>query len=354
VHFIYTLSKFVSKFNKNLLYIEKLFSIFSMANLTYNFTYRSASNDVLVSTSDNSFTIAISSSTDTILIGSVLTIPVSPTASLKLSYYDFGQINGSTIQTLGLTDLLQIQTQLSVDCFKGATAGGGGSATATEATQVANGVKLDNILAEQKDDKFLAQTVWYDKNDVTKFYVRVTTLEQDTGTEIVTFKNVDGTVASPVPTASNLVQTVSQSDYELDSTLYEVVTSGTGYSIGDTVEEIKIIDTKLGTISATIYYNKNLATTITPVFTHLVQFGKYITPSHLDLTTGTANLATSTYKYISLIVMDGSCNITIDGITINNFPTNYTETWGNGNAILNKAISVTANTNSRIIINTQK
>jgi hypothetical protein len=323
-----------------------------MANLTYNFTYRSASNDVLVSTSDNSFTIAISSSTDTILIGSVLTIPVSPTASLKLSYYDFGSINGATIASLSLTDLLQIQTQLSVDCFKGATAGGGGSATATEATQSANGTKLDNILLELKDDKFLTETVWYDKTDVTKFYIRVSTLDQDSGTIAVTFKNIDGTIATP--TVSNLIQTVSQSDYELDSTLYEVVTSGTGYSIGDTIEEIKIIDTKLGTVSATIYYNKNLATTVTPTFAHLVQFGKYVTPAHLELTTGTANLATSTYKMISLMVMDGSCNITIDGVTINNFPTNYTEVWGNGVAILNKAISVTANTNSRIIINTQK
>lgn len=318
-----------------------------MTNLYYNFLYRSVSNDILISTVDNSFVITVSPSTQMVLHDTVLIIPISPTTSLKLNYYEFNSINGTSIETLALTDLLSIENYLSINCFKGAS--NSSSSSATELTQSANGVKLDNILTELKDDKFLAETIWYDKTDVTKFYVRDLSLNQDTGAITIVFNNIDGTLASPI--ISNLVQTVTNVDIEIISTLYEVGTSGTGYSIGDTVEELKLVNTNTNVITY-IYYNKSTNGTISPVYSSLQLQGKYVSPSHIELLSSvTASLPANTYKSISLAVMDGSCNITIDGVTINNFPTNYSEVWGNGISIINKIISVTTNSTSRVIIN---
>ena len=231
---------------------------------------------------------------------------------------------------------------------------GGGSNPDTSAIKTNTGntnLILDNILVELRDDRFLTETIWYDKTDITKFYIRKTTLNQDSSSITISFLNIDGTDANPI--ISNLVSTVTNHNIEIVSTEYDVITGGNGYSIGDQVEELKLVDTSNNTVTS-IFYNKTLGTTIVPVFSHLTLSGKYITPSHVELLTGTVTLPFNTYRSVSLMVMDGSCNITLDGITINNFPTNYSEVWGNGNALLNRSISITANANSRIVINTIK
>lgn len=80
-----------------------------------------------------------------------------------------------------------------------------------------------------------------------------------------------------------------------------------------------------------------------------------VTPSHLELlSSGSKTLAANIYKSISLIVMTGSINIDIDGVLINNYSTNYTETWGNGISLINKSITITTNISSRVIINLTK
>ena len=224
------------------------------------------------------------------------------------------------------------------------TRAGGGGTTANDSKLV-----LDNILLELRNDKFLTETVWYDKTDTTKFYIRKTTVSQDTGTIVISFLNVDGTTASP--TTSNLVQSITNGDIEIVSTEYDVITNGTGYSIGDQVEELKLVNTANNTV-ITIYYNKTLGTTITPTFSSLQLLGKYATPSHIELLSSlSSTLPANTYKSVSMVVMDGSCNITIDGVLISNFPTNYSEVWGNGISTINKAITISTNTTSRVIIN---
>lgn len=213
-------------------------------------------------------------------------------------------------------------------------------------------VVLDNILLELKDDKFLTETIWYDKTDITKFYIRKTTVNQDTGVIVISFVNVDGSTA--FPTTSNLVSAVTSKDIEIISTQYDVITNGTGYVIGDTIEELKLVNTLDFTI-VSLYYNKSLNTTITPVFSHLQLKDKYNTPSHVELlSSASVTLAPNLYKNVSLIVLEGSVNITVDGTTINNFPTSYTEVWGNGISIINKSITLTTNITSRVIINLMK
>jgi len=138
---------------------------------------------------------------------------------------------------------------------------------------------------------------------------------------------------------------------EIVSTLYDVITSGVGYSIGNTVEELKLVNTATAAVSF-IYYNKTTNATITPTFSHLQLKDRFSTPSHIELlSSATATLPANTYKFVSLIVLEGSANLTVDGFTINNFPAVYTETWGNGVSILNKSITITTNLTSRVVIN---
>lgn len=225
----------------------------------------------------------------------------------------------------------------------------GASAQATALKQDAQKQVLDDILLELKDDKFLTETIWYDKTDLTKFYIRKTSLNQDTGVITVSFLNIDGTTASPIVT--NLVSAVTNCAIEIVTTEYDVIMNGTGYSIGDQIEELKLVNTADNTIT-TLYYNKTLGTTISPIFSSLQLLGKYITPSHVELLSSlSSTLPANIYKSISMVVMDGSCNITVDGVLINNFPTNYSEVWGNGISILNKVITISTNATSRVIIN---
>jgi hypothetical protein len=151
-----------------------------------------------------------------------------------------------------------------------------------------------------------------------------------------------------------LIQVITNSDIEIVTTTYDVITSGTGYSIGDTVVENTLINTTTNTTSF-IYTNKTVNNnSITPVFSHLQIKGKFTTPSHVELINATSTLAGNTYKFISFIILDGTASLTVDGITISNLPTNYVETWDAGSSIINKTISITSNLNSRVIINLMK
>ena len=80
-----------------------------------------------------------------------------------------------------------------------------------------------------------------------------------------------------------------------------------------------------------------------------------VIPSHIELLSNTSQtLLENIYKSISLIVMSGTINIDVDGVVINNFPTNYTETWGNGVGFITKPITITANASTRVVINLTK
>jgi len=88
-----------------------------MSFIKYNITYQSTSNDVLVETVPNDWSATISSATELILIDDKITIPISETTQLKLSYNEFNLINGSTIYELGLTTIETIYSYLNEKCF---------------------------------------------------------------------------------------------------------------------------------------------------------------------------------------------------------------------------------------------
>jgi hypothetical protein len=126
-------------------------------------------------------------------------------------------------------------------------------------------IVLDNILLELKDDINSTETVWYDKITPTLFYVRRSSTNQDTGIVTVSFYDVSGVIAAPIIT--NLVQVTSGIDYEFNSIERKANTVGIGYSIGDRIQELQILNMTLGTIVNTIWINKtaNLPISAPPI-----------------------------------------------------------------------------------------
>lgn len=53
-------------------------------------------------------------------------------------------------------------------------------------------------------------------------------------------------------------------DYETRTTTYQAIANGAGYSIGDIIVRYDIIDVATSTLSATVWFNQTLQTTITP------------------------------------------------------------------------------------------
>ena len=95
---------------------------------------------------------------------------------------------------------------------------------------------LDNILLELKDDVNASETIWYDRITPTLFYIRRNSINQDTGVVTVIFYNVAGTVATPI--ISNLVQAISNSDFDFNTIERKAITNRVGYSINDRIQEL--------------------------------------------------------------------------------------------------------------------
>jgi hypothetical protein len=111
---------------------------------------------------------------------------------------------------------------------------------------------LQSILNELRDDRQISETIWIDSTNST-YFIRRVTVNQDTGLPTVSFTDLAGNPASP--TVANLVQVGSQTDSELVFTGYRAIANGTGFSTGDRIVEINVVDTKNYTIAATIWKN---------------------------------------------------------------------------------------------------
>lgn len=164
------------------------------------------------------------------------------------------------------TDLIQMIAWLSLAI--GGTGGGGAGGDASAANQLAQQAVLGDILAELRDDRQLIESVWFDKLSPTLFYLRRITINQDTGAEVVSFRNVDNTPATPG--VANLVQAVSAVDFEPVTITYIAAIAGTGYALKDCIQELQLV-TSTGSIATTIWFNRTQNTVLAtaPVFAHL-------------------------------------------------------------------------------------
>lgn len=151
----------------------------------------------------------------------------------------------STLQTTGNTSLASIDAKL-VD-----------NATATlQATGNTNLVSINTtmtaVLAELRDDININETIWRDSvTDV--FYIRELAIEQDNGVRTVTWRNPNGTVATP--TVANLGLATANKDNELATALWKATAATTGVSIGDMIESIAILDTANSGSATVVWMN---------------------------------------------------------------------------------------------------
>jgi hypothetical protein len=92
-------------------------------------------------------------------------------------------------------------------------------------------------------------------------------------------------------------------DYETRTTTYQATASGTGYSSGDIIVRYDIIDVATSTLSATVWFNQTLQTTITaPAPGNITPVSA---PSGVTVLNGSGAAAVN--------IQDGGNSITVDG-----------------------------------------
>jgi hypothetical protein len=182
------------------------------------------------------------------------------------------------------SDLLEILVNVPTSASGASSANQLLANTLSTATNVA----LADILTELKDDSQITESIWFDKLTPTLFYVRESKVNQDSGNITVSFKNVDGT--SSTPTIANLVQAQSSKDIEIVTNKYTANTAGTGYAIGELIEENRLINTADNSI-ITLWFNKTQNTTIAtaPTFANLSQSESIVTTGKTQYIKSTGN-----------------------------------------------------------------
>jgi hypothetical protein len=120
---------------------------------------------------------------------------------------------------------------------------------------------LTDIKLELVNSKSIADILIQDYSQPTRYFVRQDSIDQTTGTAIVTILNLDGSVPSPAPVQPFQPVKASSSN-QVTEDLYIVTITGTGYAIGDSLSNVRLLDGSTGTIAASLWYNLTSGLTI--------------------------------------------------------------------------------------------
>lgn len=123
---------------------------------------------------------------------------------------------------------------------------------ATEATQL-------QVLAELQKQAEFSETVWVDATGT--FFIRRAVYSENLETYTVSYTLADGSAYSPT---APIEPASAGTDREIVQTSYTVIVAGTGYSIGDIVQQLNIFDVQSDTLQSTIWYNQTTDLTISP------------------------------------------------------------------------------------------
>ena len=105
----------------------------------------------------------------------------------------------------------------------------------------------------------IASTIWTDNSGT--FYVRRDLINEGTGAITVVFTDPSGSVATP----GAGLRPLSTTDKDTITDFYDVLTGGTGYSVGDLLARIAILDVNAGTPTATfVWLNLSAGTILSP------------------------------------------------------------------------------------------
>lgn len=134
--------------------------------------------------------------------------------------------------------------------------------------QKSGGDASEQTLAEIRDitqdmldlmeiQKAFTETIWVDSTGT--FFIRKVVLDEATGNFVVTSELYDGTPYVPVPP---IEPAMAGTDREITQQEYLAIANGTGFSTGDTILLIIIVNTPDGTIASQVWYNATTGATI--------------------------------------------------------------------------------------------
>lgn len=175
------------------------------------------------------------------------------------------------------------------------------SVGATEAT-------LQLVLSQLQSMKDFEETVWFDRTNTSLWYIRRVVFNEQTQSYVISFTDISGAPATP--TIANLVQANSSSGYETVTYSYKAIANGTGYAIGDYIQELQIINSSF-VVVATIWFNRtqNSILSPAPTFANLspIQDSKYAM-----LQDGMGNNITSTGNALDVNIKTSGAGLALD------------------------------------------
>ncbi|MEH1828259.1 MAG: hypothetical protein V7L22_23480 [Nostoc sp.] len=165
-----------------------------------------------------------------------------------------------------------------------------------------SGAATDVVLQQVRDaikaQLDIASTIWTDSSGA--FYVRRDLVNEGTGTITVSFTDPSGSAATP----SAGLRPLSTTDKDTITDFYDVLTSGTGYSVGDLLARVAILDANSGSPSATfIWLNLTTGTILgsAPTSANIERANENVGARQVGTWNVTATLDTTNSGYLSSI-----------------------------------------------------
>jgi hypothetical protein len=133
------------------------------------------------------------------------------------------------------------------------------------AADVANGIDasadidvikslIADIKAELVNTTAIADILIQDGSATPRYFVRQDKIDQTTGLITTAIVNLDGTAPSPAPVAP-LAPVKAGSSNLINEDLYTVEVAGTGYAIGDSVANVRLLNGETGLVVVSSWYN---------------------------------------------------------------------------------------------------
>lgn len=136
------------------------------------------------------------------------------------------------------------------------------SKISTSDNQVTQNTLLGNILTAISSRYSFSETIWVDSDITPSYWVMRTYQDPDTLEINTVFTTPNGIVGIPVGT---ITPASKNSNIFTESIDYDVITNGTGYSIGDLITKTLVREVNGGTILETFWYNQKTDTVISNI-----------------------------------------------------------------------------------------
>jgi hypothetical protein len=120
---------------------------------------------------------------------------------------------------------------------------------------------LTDIKLELINSKSIADILIQDYSTPTRYFVRQDVIDQSTGAATVTILNLDGSTPNPAP-IQPFQPVKAASNNQVAEDLYIPIIAGTGYAIGDSLSNVRLINGETGLITASLWYNLTSGSTI--------------------------------------------------------------------------------------------